>query len=339
MAKRKEKIDVPIYRLTRPQRAWLNEALMLLKEGKRIDSKDIYAKLNGKLPKDFHPKAMHHRLISANGEQIGLLGMIAIKKNYKFLTICNKVVSTIGGMLLENPKSESINTEDIAAKAGVPLFETRLAIRLVSDYGRFLTGGSSAEDGFTYKTIRVSGDEQVFYQYRSFTKIQALIIASLDREARDKKWFEQGSSAHIDIEEIQLPHKWFVSPSRIEELKIINNSKFDFQKLIRLCEEINSNFFHSNFLSVAMIGRTILHHVPPVFNLSTIEEVASNYGGKGEHRSFKKSMSNLLNSLKNIADHHLHGQIRDKEVLPTEIQVDFRQDMDFLLAEIIRISK
>ncbi len=50
-------------------------------------------------------------------------------------------------------------------------------------------------------------------------------------------------------------------------------------------------------------------------------------------------MMHLKDSLKNIADHHLHTQVRDKEVLPTESQIDFKTDLDLLLSEIVRISK
>ena len=50
-------------------------------------------------------------------------------------------------------------------------------------------------------------------------------------------------------------------------------------------------------------------------------------------------MANLNSSLRNIADAHLHVQIRQSEILPTQTQVDFRADLDALLAEIVRISK
>jgi hypothetical protein len=50
-------------------------------------------------------------------------------------------------------------------------------------------------------------------------------------------------------------------------------------------------------------------------------------------------MQHLDKSLRNAADSFLHVQIRSKEVLPSFQQVDFRSDVDFLLAEIIRVLK
>jgi hypothetical protein len=127
----------------------------------------------------------------------------------------------------------------------------------------------------------------------------------------------------------------FVDKSRIEDLKSISNPQFDLKRLIKLCEEINQNYIQGNYLSVAMVGRTILHHVPPIFGQKSFKEVANNYGGASSKKSFKKSMQHLLNSLKNIGDNHRHKQIESKESLPARTQVNFSQDMDVLLAEII----
>lgn len=131
----------------------------------------------------------------------------------------------------------------------------------------------------------------------------------------------------------------FVNQTRLEELKSLANSNWDFSRLIRLCEEINDNYKRGNFLSVGMIGRTILNHIPPIFKLTSFDEIANNYGGPKENKSFKKNMNHLNESLKNIADGFLHTQIRKVESLPNDTQIDFRQDLDSLLSEIIRISK
>ena len=128
----------------------------------------------------------------------------------------------------------------------------------------------------------------------------------------------------------------FINNKIIVELGEIASADFDLSKLIRLCEELNSAFNNNNFFSVVMLARAILDHVPPIFSgLKTFAEVSSNYGGK----SLKKSFQNLQNSLRNIADAHLHEPIRRKESLPNDTQIDFRNDMDILLSEIVRIMK
>jgi len=82
-----------------------------------------------------------------------------------------------------------------------------------------------------------------------------------------------------------------------------------------------------------MLVRSILDHVPPIFQSRNFGEVVANHGG----RSFKESMRNLNDSSRKIGDQHLHGQIRRKETLPNETQVDFSNSLDVLLAEIERL--
>lgn len=85
-----------------------------------------------------------------------------------------------------------------------------------------------------------------------------------------------------------------------------------------------------------MLVRAITDHVPPIFACKIFAEVANNFAGA---RSFRGSMQNLNVSLRNIADAHLHVQIRKSEILPTEGQVDFRADLDVLLAEVVRLLR
>lgn len=73
-----------------------------------------------------------------------------------------------------------------------------------------------------------------------------------------------------------------------------------------------------------------------LFSCKSFDEVANNYLGS---KSFKSSMLNLNNSLRNIANSHLHQHIRQSEVLPAHSQVDFSADLDVLLAEVIRKLK
>lgn len=128
----------------------------------------------------------------------------------------------------------------------------------------------------------------------------------------------------------------YVNRARIAAIEAIKGSKFDYAKLAQLCKELNAAHASDSHYSVGMLGRSITDHVPPVFGLRNFTEVASNYAGTN---SFKRSMGHLDRSLRSIADQFLHGQIRGRETLPTVQQVDFRQDLDVLLGEVVRIAE
>lgn len=128
----------------------------------------------------------------------------------------------------------------------------------------------------------------------------------------------------------------YVDTSRLAELRSLSGPAWDATRLVRLAEELNFAHSHRCHMSVAMLVRAITDHVPPIFACKIFAEVANNFAGA---RSFRGSMQNLNVSLRNIADAHLHVQIRKSEILPTEGQVDFRADLDVLLAEVVRLLR
>ncbi len=140
-----------------------------------------------------------------------------------------------------------------------------------------------------------------------------------------------------DKEKFRNKNIYFVHPTRIEALKEIKSKEFDLAKLVRLCEELNNNSASMNNFSSSLLVRSIIDHIPPIFGFANFSLFANNYS-EGT-RSFKKSMLNLDNSLRNIADNNIHSQVRKKEVLPTTTQVDFTPELDLLLSEIVRKLK
>ena len=125
----------------------------------------------------------------------------------------------------------------------------------------------------------------------------------------------------------------YVNLGRLQSIKNITSSSLDFTRLIEMLEEINACFTAQQFIAVICLLRAILDHVPPAFGCVSFSEVSNNYSGG---RSFKESMKRLEGSSRKIADSYLHTQIRSSESLPSQTQVDFSNDLDVLLAEIVR---
>lgn len=126
-----------------------------------------------------------------------------------------------------------------------------------------------------------------------------------------------------------------IAPARIMELLKLQSNSYDFAKLIRLCEELNTAYANGCFFATVMITRAIIDHVPPVFGLQKFAHVANNYSGA---QSFKEAMTQLDLMDRNIADLYLHEHIRSAEALPLPQQVNFGPALDLLLQEIVRIT-
>ncbi len=166
------------------------------------------------------------------------------------------------------------------------------------------------------------------YSFQSWVGSAVLRIRSAQRaiEVAAKRRAVPRASAHREA---------YVSPERIESLAAISSARFDYSKLAQLCRELNVAHEHECYYAVAMLVRAITDHVPPIFEVRVFSEVASNYGGS---RSFRAHMNGLQQSLRHVADGFLHEQVRKKELAPTSQEVDFRSQVNSLLAEIIRVS-
>ncbi len=128
----------------------------------------------------------------------------------------------------------------------------------------------------------------------------------------------------------------YVSLTRITEISHLPSTKWDFQRLLKMCQELNTCYKHHCYLAVPSLVRAVTDHVPPIFGETAFSGVANNYKGA---RSFKEAMAKFETSLRPIADSYLHQQIRQKEALPNKTQVDFRAALDSLLQEIVRTQR
>lgn len=168
------------------------------------------------------------------------------------------------------------------------------------------------------RTAKVSKDEW---------RLKSDRIAEVEKELQLDRCLASGQGKLV------LLNGDYIDKKRFQALKK-KSGKFDFSRLLQMFTELDHAFSVGNYISVILLTRAILDHVAPIFNLSVFTEVANNYGTK----SFKDSMAHLENSSRKIADSYLHTKIRSKESLPNKTQVNFSNDLDVLLAEIVRIS-
>ena len=146
-----------------------------------------------------------------------------------------------------------------------------------------------------------------------------------------RRKLQRRAAAPIDHASSRPP---YVDPVRIGQLQALK-SRWDLQRLVIMLQELNKVHASDSHMATAMLVRAIVDHVPPIFGLKTFGDVANNYASP---RSFAEQMKHLNVSLRKIADSHLHQHVREKEVLPTGAQVDFRNALDVLLGEVVRLQ-
>lgn len=123
----------------------------------------------------------------------------------------------------------------------------------------------------------------------------------------------------------------FLDRDILSELRDIKSDKFDLQKLIRLCEELNDAYGRGNHLSSALLIRAIMNHVPPIFEAKNFSEVVAQSG-----RSVKAILSKLEEGARPVADLHTHSMIRRRESLPTKHQIEpYKASFEILIQEVL----
>jgi len=163
-----------------------------------------------------------------------------------------------------------------------------------------------------------------------------LMMSQVQRAIAELKNVQSGALPQGEAVKLATPGGTYIHPRRLQELSSLCGMAFDLTKLLQLLNEINTCHHHGCYFAVAALVRSVIDHVPPIFGFITFSQVASNYAGG---RSFKETMERLDKSARTIADQHLHSQIRKAEVIPTINQVDFSNEIDVLLGEIVRILK
>ena len=145
------------------------------------------------------------------------------------------------------------------------------------------------------------------------------------QELIDHKVIQQGEKSNL-----------FIAESTISDLSALASVRFDTKRLVALCRELNLCYFHGANHAVAMLIRSIVDHVPPIFGFKNFSEVANNYSSASQ--SFKKAMLRLDQGARTIADLYLHRQIMDKESVITTAQVAYGPEVDLLMQEVLRVG-
>jgi hypothetical protein len=170
------KYNIPVIQLSNPERLWMEDVYKRMKIGIRFSFKEIRSKLNSQLPINFRPSAIDSQLISSNGEEIRLLGVIALQKEFIILEKINKTISAIRDIILKDYEKRNIEIIEIVEKCALSVEEVNICLRLVRDYGTFYSGSSYITDSTILKSIDIGGSDAIYYEYIQFLGIEQLII-------------------------------------------------------------------------------------------------------------------------------------------------------------------
>jgi hypothetical protein len=123
---------------------------------------------------------------------------------------------------------------------------------------------------------------------------------------------DDGVSSREPTESISVQPKPSVTPSYVKESLIEElrhkaaSTTWNLDKLLKLIEELNSNYAVGNAYASHALLRAILDHTPPAFSHRNFDEVANNHPWSRTDKAYLKN----LRDFRNTADDVLHRQLR-----------------------------
>jgi hypothetical protein len=278
---------------------------------------------------------------SLNYYHLTFLGILLTEEGQNCEQLLIRYLAYVSEKCAAEPLRTHVSSQEIAEDLQLDPEQSVLLGFLIRE-SPFSGSGSFGIDGWNIEIPRNVEDfpqdlltyihERVMEQYD-----QAVPVAVAQRSSY--LWTKRGEALRKETGpglKGELSPNTYVDEARIAELQVIKSEQFDLARLIELCRELNICYSNGCYLAVAMLTRALIDHVPPIFGAKTFSEITNSNSGS---RSFRDSMQHLGNSCRRIADAHLHVQIRGKEVLPNKTQVNFSNDLDVLLGEIVRLLR
>jgi hypothetical protein len=346
----REKLSDAGIEISDPDKKWLEIVHSYADREESPTKAELITRHFDDLPENFRPSEVNGALQDEAREgddvpRLTTLGTLLVDPDSQIPHRVDATIRAIRSILKEEPGKTEVGAEEVADHMNhdpdlpdLEVLEVERAFGDLDDLGGFRTGGTRREGLETgYSGLRFSrGAEKVIPNYLEYEDFEQLV----DRRIQDLKDRHQGPGGLVGAQSdvggspSTSTGQFYVSPERIDQLQAVESGEFDLTRLIKLCEELNDCYQSRDYHAIAMLVRTIIDHVPPVFGFESFDEVVNNDGKLS--RSLREAIEKLNDSYRKIADRHLHDQIRSSESLPTQKQVDFSSELDFLLMEVER---
>jgi hypothetical protein len=175
---------LPIVPLNKHERIFLQDVYERNFAGERFTFKGVWGKLHKQLPQDFRPEYIDGRLVTRNGEEITVMGVVALQKSRTVLKKIDKVVAEIWSIILQNTSTEQVEFSQVNTNTGLSIQEISFHFKLAGHYARLWRGGSYVDNTLQMQNIVIGGDMEIFHAYKEYPGIENLILVKELTESR-----------------------------------------------------------------------------------------------------------------------------------------------------------
>ncbi len=158
-------------RLTESQKIWLRGLYSHLSRGRQIDARSLKIELLDQLPKNFNPSEIDSHLLR-DGVNLTIIGIGLLDPNSKLVKKTNKVFQSIRELLLQDPKTQRIDVQEISKRTGVAEDQVAVVFEKLSDVGLFHNSGTSYGP-LGWASINIS--EQAFDSFLKYENVEQIV--------------------------------------------------------------------------------------------------------------------------------------------------------------------
>lgn len=154
-------------KLSNTERLWFTE--ILKSNFSKIDVKSLRVKLWKKLPKDFVPNKIDHRLVRDN--RLTLIGLWHVDPENAIFNHVSKIIEITKDLIFKKPEIKGIKANEIAKFAGITERDAEIALLLLNDLRGFF---GSASLSITHCAIIEASFPQNDSAYDEFLRFENL---------------------------------------------------------------------------------------------------------------------------------------------------------------------
>ncbi len=155
--------------LTEHERLWLTEVY----QSQEFDVRKTKVKLHGKLPKEFDVRNIDQRLYRY--DHLTLIGLWLIDPDSMVFGEVEQVIAKIKEMIISAPGIEGVTASDLAEKTGLQVHNVEIALRLMSDLGKFIGSASGGSNNRGYISISFPSGDESYDAYLAYENLDNLM--------------------------------------------------------------------------------------------------------------------------------------------------------------------
>lgn len=161
----------PVIPTTAADKLWLQKVFMKERNRETYSNRTLKTELWGNIPNNYSPDNIDSRLF--RGERLTLLGILHIDSSTDLVEKCDKVITCIRSLLLEDPSYNTVKAEILAEKLQYSKEDVALIFILIGQLGYFWNSALHGLGGLS--EISIVSDESL-NQYFSYEGMDILLF-------------------------------------------------------------------------------------------------------------------------------------------------------------------